>query len=98
MAVDSDTQFCLAVLRGAVEHQDGSMFFGSLGAYRHWLNAAVKRGWVVESTRLHKTEKDLVVGCQVATDLGRQVYESSGVGQFSQGRFSGWDWSKVVGF
>ncbi len=97
--VPQGCDFPAAILKGVLEHNDGTSYFGSLGGYLHYKDVAIERGWVVEGDVSKMLDgsmhilKDLIV-----TDKGREVYQSSGLASLPNVMFSRaymWDWSAV---
>lgn len=81
--------FELAILKGIIEHEDGTAYFGATGAYSHHFLGAVEKGWV-EDTATGEKEK--------VTDLGRQEYERLGLAKLPQregSRAYMWNWKDV---
>lgn len=82
--------FGLAVLKGCVEHNDGTFYFASLGGYLHHQRVALERGWVAQPDETQISKQP--------TDLGRELYERLNLGQFPQkegARAYTWDWGKI---
>lgn len=77
--------FEAALLKGAIEKDDGTVYFGSLGAYSYYVKSAINRGWIVTD--------DFDVE---ATPEGLRVYAEAGLGALPQnGRAYMWDWRDV---
>lgn len=60
--------FPLAVLKGTIEHDDGTAYFGSLMGYRFYRNEAFRHGWITYPAVSDSTSK------LVATARGRELY------------------------
>lgn len=76
-----ECDFALVLLKGAIEHDDGRRYFGSLMAYGHHLHGAVARGLVDEEGK--------------PTDKGRQVYADERLGNLpKEGRGYMWKWGR----
>lgn len=57
--------FAAVVLKGVVEHQDGTAYFGSLSGYKHYEALAIAAGWIL-------------IGNE-PTGEGRRAYETMGL-------------------
>lgn len=88
-----DYIFQAAVLKGAIEHGDGTAYFGSLLAYAEHKAGAIKLGWVETVEEPERAQR------LVPTPKGQQVYTEVGLAKFTKVKFSrayGWDWSKII--
>lgn len=74
--------FVLAALKGAIEHQDPSHYFGATGALAFHLQNAAELG--------------LMDGA-APTERGRAIYRALGLASMGDGRTRAcmWDWSNV---
>lgn len=75
-----------AILKGVIEHNDGTSYFGSLIGFQHHRAAAVGLGWI---TRGRKPR---------ATAHGQAVYADAGLAALPTKRLSrayAWNWDKV---
>jgi len=83
-----DYMFPAAILKGAIEHDDGTAYLGSLLAYETHRMTAAALGWVA----LDKT------GRPSPTAHGRAVYAEAHLDALPKRRFSrayAWDWGVV---
>jgi hypothetical protein len=77
--------FELALLKGLVEHNDGTAYFGSLGGYQTYLSNARTLGWVSQSEE----------GKDLPTESGRLAYGQYDLSGFTNKMFSRaytWNW------
>jgi hypothetical protein len=85
---DGQTKRCsfpLAIVKGLIEHQDGTAYFGSTMGYSEHLRQAIEAG-LVETPDGGPTR---------ATERGRQEYEREGLAQLPTRMYSRaymWDW------
>lgn len=87
--------FAMAVLKGAVEHGDGTAYFGSLIGYTAHRDAAVRAGYVRIVMVKHPEGFD--VQREQPTEAGEYVYRESGLADLPRsGRAYAWDWSRVA--
>lgn len=90
LAPNIDTLFALAIVKGVIEHDDGTSYFASLGGYEHHLERARAREWV----RCSEIEGEL--DKLIVTDAGREVYERCKLSAFPQTyghRAYAWNWT-----
>lgn len=83
-----DHIFPAAVLKGAIEHGDGTAYFGSLLAYETHRMTAAALGWVTLDA----------TGRPCPTDRGRAVYVEARLDALPKRQFSrayAWDWGVV---
>lgn len=74
--------FPAAILKGLIEYSDGTWYFGSTLAWKSYQRQAIERGWLDADGQ--------------PTDLGRHVYETSGLADLPRtGRAYAWDWTSV---
>jgi hypothetical protein len=76
--------FAAAIVKGLVEHNDGTSYFGSLMGYQDHLADARARGWVDLDGKL--------------TEVGRALYDKADLAKLPNKKFSraySWDWSGV---
>lgn len=79
--------FRLAIVKGLVEHDDGTTYFGRLGGYMAHLRAAEEAGWVrrVEDREtLTEAGREVYTRCRLSTLpnlVGRRAYL--------------WNWSEI---
>lgn len=79
--------FRLVIVKGLIEHHDGTAYFGSLGGYATYYAQAEELGWIARVE-----ERDVV------TDRGREVYHWTRLAELPKqlGRRAYlWDWSTV---
>jgi uncharacterized protein YjhX (UPF0386 family) len=77
--------FPLAIVKGLIEHQDGTAYFGSTMGYGEHLRQTIEAG-LVESPDGRPTR---------VTERGRQEYEREGLAQLPTRKLSRaymWDW------
>lgn len=82
-----DYMFPAAILKGIIEHDDGSAYFGSLLGYADYRDTAIKLGWVTHGPRR-----------LAATPLGHAVYVEAHLDRLPQRRHSrayAWNWDNV---
>jgi hypothetical protein len=76
--------FAAVYVKGLIEQNDPSAYFGSTLSLKEWGNTAIARGWVSVTGEV--------------TEKGYLMYRSSGVGDLPKvylQRAYFWDWSKV---
>jgi hypothetical protein len=78
----TDLKFPLAVLKGVIEQNDGSAYFGSLIGYPVWLEETRALG-LIEQTEL---------GRFGASALGQSIYDQGLQHLPKRGRAVGWAW------
>lgn len=79
--------FPLAIVKGLIEHQDGTAYFGSTMGYGEHLRQAIEAGLVEHPDGEPAKE----------TERGQQEYEREGLAQLPTRKFSRaymWDWTK----
>lgn len=85
-----ECDFRLALLKGLIEHRDGTKYFGSTMSYTHWLEEAKKAGWVFEYLSPNGNEQ------ADFTFEGLQKYGELKLGDLPHtGRACGWDWGSL---
>lgn len=80
--------FGLAIVKGLVEHQDGTSYFGSLMGYSSHVFDATRRGLIAG---------DLKEGISL-TERGRMLYDALALSTLPQQKLSrayAWDWSGI---
>lgn len=90
--------FALAIVKGLVEHSDGTSYFGSLGGYQsHWQDAA-RWGWVLSwEKRLGLRVPQSEASC--LTREGEQLYTELNLKTLPSKKYSrayAWDWSSIT--
>ena len=84
-----DYMFPAAILKGIIEHDDGSVYFGSLLGYTGHCDLAIKLDWVARGRRSQRL---------VATHFGHGVYAEARLDALPKRQFSrayAWDWGVV---
>ena len=83
MPTSRDCFFPAAVLKGVIEHQDGTAFFGSLGGYLEYVEQAIQRGWLVRvETPAEQTTTPKLIKFRIkyaATEKGVLHHKGSGL-------------------
>jgi hypothetical protein len=84
--INASCDYPAAVLKGVIEHDDGTAYFGSLGGYARYLDVAVELGWIFGTVK------------PTATPLGRRVYRQArldGLPRIKGSRAYLWNWSRI---
>jgi hypothetical protein len=82
----SQCDFPAAILKGVVEKDDGTAYFGSLGAFTYYENQAIDRGWVTRGPQYRMS----------ATPKGHKVYREAKLDMLPhKGRAYMWNWSDI---
>jgi len=79
--------FPAVIVKGLIEHGDGTTYFGSLGGYQHYLAEARQQRWIDELA-------------ETVTDLGRGLYQAEHLEELPQERGSRaylWRWDELRG-
>lgn len=83
--MNRDVDFPLAIVKGLVEHGDGTAYFASLIGYQSHRAEAITRGLVTTDGQEERL-----------TDAGRKAYQEHGLDRLpKRGRAYLWDWSGV---
>lgn len=83
--------FVLALLKGLVEHGDGTVYFQWLDGYATHENNAIKRGYVHLGPK--RIDRRHVIRTTQLTDAGRAAYVELGLDRLPKsGRAYAWDW------
>lgn len=76
----SERLMTAAIVKGLVEYDDGTRFFGSTMVYTYHLENAVRRGFVTESNAVTPFGLEWYERCLKQLPQTRQVFWTSGVG------------------
>jgi hypothetical protein len=76
----SERLFSAAIIKGLVEHDDGTRFFGSTMAYTFHVENAVKRGYLSNSQSVSALGREWYEQCLKQLPQTRQVFWTDGVG------------------
>jgi len=94
----AELDWALVIVKGLVEHDDGSFYFHSLMAYRQHEADAIARGYVVRGPKvcLDNGGAPFEIEATRLTDAGRDIYRACGLERLPQGPHTTamfWKWS-----
>ena len=76
----SERLFTAAIVKGLIEHDDGTRFFGSTMAYTYHHSNAVRRGLITEDNVVLASGREWYERCLKELPQIRQVFWTNGVG------------------
>ncbi|WP_139313512.1 hypothetical protein [Rhodoferax antarcticus] len=70
----SERLMSAAIVKGLIEHGDGTAYFGSTISYSYHLANAVKRGYVTDANDVNAVGREWYDRCLVNLHRGRQTF------------------------